>query len=228
MSTLDTLLESLSTLVSKYDAMLTLFNNEITVEVDKAHLQTFCIALRDSPTLLFEQLVDIAGIDYQTYGCAEWTTETATHSGFDRGVSPMPYKSSSVGKPRFAAVYHLLSLTHNHRLRLKVFANTKEPASTDALQLDSVTTIWESANWYEREAFDLYGIEFQGHPDLRRLLTDYNFEGHPFRKDFPLIGKTEVRYDKIAGKVISEPVNSVAARVVIPKVLRQSNDAHTD
>ena len=131
---------------------------------------------------LFSTLVDICGIDYKDYGLGEWVTDSATHTGFDRGTRQTDTLNSTTwSKPRFAAIYHLLSLKHNHRLRLRVFANQSSEQETESIAptLDSVTKIWPSANWYEREAFDLYGIQFHNHPDLRRLLTDYDFEGHP-------------------------------------------------
>ncbi|TQE98464.1 MAG: NADH-quinone oxidoreductase subunit C, partial [Spiribacter salinus] len=199
------------------------------VEVSPGNLYSVMQTLRDTPALAFEQLLDIAGVDYAAYGEDEWITEEATNTGFSRGVDGFstgrlgltgiygvqPVESST-GR-RFAAVYHLLSVTHNHRLRVRCFA-----ADDDLPMLDSIVPIWASANWQEREAFDLFGIVFNGHPDLRRILTDYGFVGHPFRKDFPLIGNVEVRYDESRGRVVYEPV-SIEPRVLVPRVIRDDN-----
>jgi len=163
--------------------------------------------------------VDLAGIDYQHYGRDEWQTESATGTGFSRG------RKQNVGvvevpppEPRrFAVAYQLLSITHNRRLRLRVNCTSEEEPV-----VDSVVDIWAGANWFEREAFDLFGILFKGHPDLRRLLTDYGFVGHPFRKDFPLIGNVEVRYDPEKKRVVYEPV-AIEPRVLVPKVIRDDS-----
>jgi NADH-quinone oxidoreductase subunit C len=208
----------------------TVQQGEVTLEIAKNTLHSICIALRDQPSFWFETLIDICGVDYQDYGRSEWMTESATRTGFERGVGQDDTLNVSTwNKPRFAAVYHLLSLKHNHRLRLRSFAvvESVEPDGEELPILDSVTDIWPAANWYEREAFDLYGIQFKNHPDQRRLLTDYDFEGHPFRKDFPLIGKVEVRYDAASAKVIYEPVTSVTPRIVIPKVIRLPHEVDT-
>jgi NADH-quinone oxidoreductase subunit C len=190
-------------------------HDEITLEVDCRQIKAIALALRDETDFRFELLMDLCGVDYLYYGVDEWTTERASSTGFERGVKPIQTQvpDSAWQKPRFAVVYHLLSLTHNHRVRLKAFVDNENPI------IDSVTDIWAGANWYEREAFDLYGILFSGHPDLRRLLTDYGFVGHPFRKDFPLSGNVEVRYDKKLGRVIYEPVD-IEPRVLVPKVIR--------
>src|SRR3990167_142914 len=162
---------------------------EITVEAPRDQLRAVCQILRDEKPFAFDTLLDICGVDYLHYGMSQWQTEETTATGFSRGVDlRQTDRPISWEKPRFAVVYHLLSLSHNHRLRLRVFALGEPP------QVDSVRDIWASADWYEREAFDLFGIVFEGHPDLRRLLTDYGFTGHPFRKDFPLIGELEMRY----------------------------------
>jgi NADH-quinone oxidoreductase subunit C len=190
---------------------------ELTFEVDPADLRAACALLRDDPGLGFEVLVDLSGIDYLTHGQDEWRTQGATASGFSRGVAPV---AAAVGAPlerRFAVVYHLLSVRHNHRLRLRSYCEPGEPPVTD-----SVVEVWPGANWYEREAFDLYGILFRGHPDLRRILTDYGFIGHPFRKDFPLIGHVEVRYDPEQLRVVYEPV-SIEPRTLVPRVIRHDN-----
>jgi len=185
-----------------------------------------CEILRDDAAFKLEILIDACGVDYLTYGKDEWQTQSATETGFSRGVTSaadpasvlVPVEGVAYAPPsRFAVVYHLLSITHNHRLRLKAFC------TDDARPImPSVCSIWHSADWYEREAFDLYGILFRGHPDLRRLLTDYGFIGHPFRKDFPLIGNVEMRYDPEKGRVIYEPV-SIEPRTLVPKVIRDDN-----
>ena len=193
---------------------------ELTFEVEKAALIDVAMALRDEPEFSFEQLIDVCGVDYLTYGLDEWTTESATESGFSRGVvreAVILDEADTFDPRRFAAVYHLLSLRHNARLRLRVFTGLENPPV-----VPSVVAVWNSANWFEREAFDLYGILFDGHPDLRRILTDYGFIGHPFRKDFPLIGTVEVRYDTEAGRVKYQPV-TIEPRTLVPKVIRDDN-----
>jgi len=171
---------------------------EITVELKREHLHRACLALRDESIFGFEQLIDVCGVDYSAYGQEE---TGKPHDG-----------------PRFAVVYHLLSVKNNRRLRLRTFL------SGDAPIVDSVVDVWPSANWYEREAFDLFGIIFEGHPDLRRILTDYGFVGHPFRKDFPLIGQVEMRYDAEKGRVVYQPV-SIEPRVNVPRVIREEGFA---
>jgi NADH-quinone oxidoreductase subunit C len=190
---------------------------ELTLEVKPQHLLELCIWLRDTPGYHFNQLMDVCGLDYLHYGLDDWETESTTESGFSRGVTSSLLRESPAKPNRFAVVYHLLSLTNNHRVRLRVnIPNESE------LIVDSVMSVWPSADWFEREAFDLFGILFRNHPDLRRILTDYGFVGHPFRKDFPLIGKVEARYDATVGRVIYEPV-SIAPRVLEPKVIRRDN-----
>jgi len=198
---------------------------ELGYEVGTADLVTVSEGLRDTHGLQFELLVDLCGVDYLAYGRDEWNTE-ASGSGFSRGVLrgmddeslPEEIEPTDYDPPgRFAVVYHLLSLSLNHRLRLKVFC----PDGIVPV-LDSVTPVWASADWYEREAFDLFGILFRGHPDLRRLLTDYGFIGHPFRKDFPLSGNVEMRYDPEKGRVVYEPV-SIEPRTLVPKVIRDDH-----
>ena len=193
---------------------------ELGYRVSPDDLLDVCRTLRDAPELKFEMLMDVCGVDYQAYGQDEWQTSSATGTGFSRGTlreaPPVDDVEHATYRPagRFAVAYHLLSITHNHRLRLKTFcANDERPI------VDSVNDVWSSADWFEREAFDLYGILFRGHPDLRRLLTDYGFIGHPFRKDFPLIGNVEVRYDPAKGRVVYEPV-SIEPRTLVPKVIR--------
>ena len=150
------------------------------------------------------------------YGQYDWETYPATERGFSRAVEPQESKACVFDKPRFAVVYHLLSTKKNHRLRLKVFLDEAH------LVIPSVHDIWKGANWFEREAYDLYGVMFDGHPDLRRILTDYGFIGHPFRKDFPLSGHVEMRYDATLQKVIYEPVD-IVPRTLVPKVIRNDN-----
>ncbi len=191
-------------------------------EVEPADLLDCCRVLRDSEGLAFDMLMDLCGVDYLNYGQDEWETSSATNTGFSRGVSggrsgEGAIEDSHQSVRRFAVVYHLLSITHNQRLRLKVFCDDEQRP-----MLDSVIDIWASADWFEREAFDLYGIVFRGHPDLRRLLTDYGFIGHPFRKDFPLIGNVEMRYDAEKGRVVYEPV-SIEPRTLVPKTIRDDN-----
>ena len=190
---------------------------EVAYEVAAADLLSACRTLRDSPDLKFEMLMDLAGVDYLHYGRDEWQTQTATHSGFSRGRVARD-SAPDPGMPgRFGVTYQLLSITHNHRLRLRVKCpETAEPV------VDSVLDVWAGANWFEREAFDLFGILFRGHPDLRRILTDYGFIGHPFRKDFPLIGNVEVQYDPQRKRVVYQPV-SIVPRVLVPKVIRHDN-----
>lgn len=198
---------------------------EVTIEVAPETLLEVATALRDEPAFSYELLMDVCGIDYANYGRNEWATEESTSSGFSRGVEAATAgrlqavtEDLVVEKPRqskrFAAVYQLLSISKNRRLRLKVFA-----PDDDLPVIPSIISIWNSANWYEREAFDLYGILFDGHPDLRRLLTDYGFVGHPFRKDFPLSGNVEVIYDAEKKRVVYQPV-SIEPRVLVPKVIR--------
>ncbi|HHQ41727.1 MAG TPA: NADH-quinone oxidoreductase subunit C [Chromatiales bacterium] len=188
---------------------------EVTAEVAPERLVEVCTALRDEPELRFEQLMDLCGVDYLAYGQSDWETTEASATGFSRGRGREPGEGPRWKGPRFAVVYHLLSVTHNRRLRLRVFAPDDEfPV------VPTVTGVWPSANWYEREAFDLFGIVFEGHPDLRRILTDYGFVGHPFRKDFPLSGHVEVRYDPERGRVVYEPV-SIEPRVNAPRVIRR-------
>jgi NADH-quinone oxidoreductase subunit C len=194
---------------------------ELTYEADSDQLLATAALLRDSAGLKFEMCMDVCGVDYLEHGRAEWKTQDATSSGFSRGVArgtmDGPMNGPAAAGRRFAVVYHLLSVSLNQRLRLRVFCpDDAEP------MLDSVTGIWAGTDWFERETFDLFGILFKGHPDLRRLLTDYGFIGHPFRKDFPLSGNVEVRYDPEKGRVVYQPV-SIEPRVLVPKVIRHDN-----
>ena len=189
---------------------------ELTFEVGPGQLLAAATALRD--VLKFEMCMDVCAVDYLQHGRVEWKTEHATLSGFSRGVARgMTSGGDEQPGRRFAVVYHLLSIASNRRMRLKVYCEDDEQPA-----VDSVTGIWASADWFEREAFDLFGILFRDHPDLRRLLTDYGFIGHPFRKDFPLSGNVEVRYDPQKGRVIYQPV-TIEARVLVPKVIRHDN-----
>ncbi len=193
---------------------------ELTYELAKDDLVAIGTVLHDDEEFGFEQLMDVCGVDYLTYGDVEWTTYSATESGFSRGVAREPVildEADTFDPRRFAVVYHLLSMQNNVRLRLRVFPGEENPPV-----IDSVVGIWNSANWFEREAFDLFGILFEGHPDLRRILTDYGFIGHPFRKDFPLIGNVEVSYDAEKGRVAYKPV-SIEPRTLVPRVIRDDN-----
>ncbi len=172
--------------------------DELTMVIEPAALLDVGRTLRDAPDLRFEQLIDLCGVDY------------------------LSYKEGAREGHRFAVVYHLLSITHNWRLRLRAFADDDELPV-----VDSVTGLWPAANWYEREAFDLLGIVFTGHPDLRRILTDYGFVGHPFRKDFPLSGNVEMRYDPDQQRVIYQPV-TIEPREIVPRVLREENYADVE
>ena len=195
---------------------MTIALDEISLEISAEQLLEVCLALRDEADFKFELLVDICVVDYSDYGVIEWEVNRASLTGFERGVDNSgEQRSIPWHKPRFAVVYHFLSLVHNQRLRLRVFATAEPP------QVPSVITLWPAANWYEREAFDLYGVFFVGHPDLRRLLTDYGFVGHPFRKDFPLTGHVEVRYDANQARVIYQPV-TVTPRTLVPKTIRKT------
>lgn len=195
---------------------LIVYRDEITLEVASANAIEVLSSLRTHSDFHFEELIDLCGIDYQRFGKADWETEETTSTGFSRGVS-QDIHDENLNKPgRFAVVYHLLSLKHNRRLRVRVFLHDNPP------RIESVTGIWASANWFEREAFDLFGFLFEGHPDLRRILTDYGFIGHPFRKDFPLEGNVEVRYDPDKKRVIYQPV-TIKNRVLVPKVIRHDD-----
>ena len=170
-------------------------------------------ALRDEEAFQFTTLIDLCGVDYSAYGATEWTTEEASGEGFSRGVEHDLPREANWDKPRFASVVHLLSIAHNVRLRVRTFVDEA------VMMLPSLTEVWSSADWYERESFDLYGLLYTGHSDLRRILTDYGFVGHPFRKDFPLIGNVEMRYDASERRCVYEPV-SIEPRVLVPRVIR--------
>ncbi len=193
---------------------------ELSYEVDKDDLIEVATTLRNDGDFGFEMLVDVCGVDYLSYGDEEWTTDSATGTGFSRGVEREPVildEADEFDPRRFAVVYHLLSIQHNFRLRLRTFTGTNNPPI-----VKSVVDIWNGANWFEREVFDLFGILFEGHPDLRRILTDYGFIGHPFRKDFPLTGNVEVIYDADKGRVVYQPT-SIEPRTLVPRVIRDDN-----
>ena len=240
---LETLAEEISARFGDKAARVPSRCDELTFEVQAGAIVAVATALRDQPEWKFEQLVDLCGVDYLQYGRTEWNTETATFRGFSRGVDrgtrgALAFERGEVAQTaaltrpaadlsreggrgeegrRFAVVYHLLSVKTNRRLRLRAWCPPGEPPV-----IDSVIGVWKSADWFEREAFDLFGILFKGHPDLRRLLTDYGFLGHPFRKDFPLSGNVEVRYDPAKGRVVYEPV-SIEPRTLVPRVIREDN-----
>ena len=216
--------ESVEALAGKVDALLKAsvrrvpaLSSELAYETDAAALLSVCHTLRDAPELRFQMLMDLAGVDYLHYGRDDWQTEGATRSGFSRARLAQEGPPDPGAPGRFAVVYQLLSIANNQRLRLRVRCpDTAEPA------VDSVIDVWASANWFEREAFDLFGIVFRGHPDLRRILTDYGFIGHPFRKDFPLSGNVEVQYYPDKQRVVYRPV-SITPRVLVPKVIRHDH-----
>ena len=189
----EVLKNTLAALLGERVQSLDVERDELTLVVAASDYLAAMQTLRDAPEARFEQLIDLCGMDYQTYGDGRWEG------------------------PRFAAVVHLLSVSLNQRVRVRVFC-----PEDDFPVIDSVTSLWASANWYEREAFDLYGIVFEGHNDLRRILTDYGFIGHPFRKDFPLSGHVEMRYDAERKRVIYEPV-SIEPREITPRIIREDN-----
>ncbi len=184
---------SLSALLGERAQSIDIERGEVTLVVAAADYLAVMQTLRDAPQTRFEQLIDLCGMDYSTYGDGRWEG------------------------PRFAVVVHLLSVSLNHRVRVRVFC-----PEDDFPVVASVSELWASANWYEREAFDLYGIVFEGHNDLRRILTDYGFIGHPFRKDFPLSGHVEMRYDAERARVVYEPV-TIEPREITPRVIREDN-----
>ena len=190
---LEAISERLAALLEGRDFEVHAHVGELTLVIARADMLAVMLLLRDDYNLHFEQLLDVCGLDYQSYGDGETAWQ---------------------GK-RFAVVYHLLSLSKNQRLRVRVFAE-----DDDFPVVDSVIAIWPSANWFEREAFDLFGILFEGHPDLRRILTDYGFIGHPFRKDFPLSGYVEMRYDPEQKRVVYQPV-SIEEREITPRTIRE-------
>ena len=218
MSKAEALLSQVQSVCGNAIASITIDNDQVTAEINREDLISVATQCRDDSSLAFDVLIDLCGVDYLNYGRAEWATETASNQGFSRGVerTELPERIIPWDKARFAVAYHLLSTQHNQRLRLKVFL------SEDDLLVPSVNDVWSAANWFEREAFDLYGIWFDGHPDLRRILTDYGFVGYPFRKDFPLVGEVEMRYDAKQKRCVYEPV-SIEPRTLVPKVFRDDS-----
>lgn len=202
-------------------------HGEVTIGVPADRLLSVMTALRDEEPFHFDQLVDLCGVDYLSYGTDEWERGEESESGYSRGVEGTretgrlhfgdEAQKGRRDTPRFAAVSHLLSYVNNQRLRVRCYA-----PDDDVPLMPSLVDVWPGVNWFEREAFDLYGILFEGHPDLRRILTDYGFVGHPFRKDFPLVGTVEMRYDPERQRVIYQPV-TIEPRVLVPKVIREDN-----
>jgi len=243
-SRLETLAAALqSALGDKLASVATAFG-EVTIVVKAEDLPAAAAILRDTPGLRFEELIDLCGVDYRDYGGASASSEqgsrlrdanvresdarppdadatTASGVTSPKGA-PVPPSGGPWEGRRFAVVYHLLSIVHNRRLRLRVFC-----PDDDFPVVDTVIGVWPGANWYEREAFDLYGILFTGHPDLRRILTDYGFVGHPFRKDFPLSGNVEMRYDPDQQRVIYQPV-TIEPREIVPRIVREENYADSE
>lgn len=193
MNRVDSLHDAVTSVLGARVSKLERAHGELSLTVAAADYAEVALMLRDEPTLRFEQLIDLCGVDYSSYRDAPWEAS------------------------RYCVVTHLLSLTHNWRLRLKVFCT-----DDDVPQIASLTEVWSAASWYEREAFDLFGIVFDGHLDLRRLLTDYGFIGHPFRKDFPVSGTVEMRYDPEQKRVIYQPV-TIEPREITPRVIREDN-----
>lgn len=195
---------------------IALFNahQELTLEVAMHEVFQTLETLRDNKFFQFDTLIDVCGVDYSAFGLSEWETSDASSLGFCRGREA---ESGSKGlTPKLAVVYHLLSTKLNQRIRVKAYCLDEHPI------VPSVVSLWPSANWFEREAYDLFGLLFEGHPDLRRILTDYGFIGHPMTKDFPVSGHVEMRYDAKEKRCVYEPV-SIEPRVLVPKVIRDDN-----
>ena len=191
MSSVETLLKEIKSIFGKEITRASIEHNELTIEVKIDNLLTTLKTLKQHKAFQFVQLIDLCGVDYKDYGEGTWT------------------------KSRFAVVYHFLSIEHNHRIRVRTFSKEE-----DFPLFPSIIDLWPAANWYEREAFDLFGFMFTDHPDLRRILTDYGFVGYPFRKDFPMIGNVEVRYDDVQKRVIYQPV-SIEERNNVPRIIRE-------
>ena len=191
MSSVEILLKEIKSTFGKEISHTSIEHNELTIEVKIDDLLPTLKTLKQNKAFQFKQLIDLCGVDYKDYGEGAWT------------------------KPRFAVVYHFLSIEHNHRIRVRTFSKEE-----NFPLFPSVIDLWPAANWYEREAFDLFGFMFTDHPDLRRILTDYGFVGHPFRKDFPMIGKVEMRYDDVQKRVIYQPV-SIEERNNVPRIIRE-------
>ncbi len=223
---IEQLAEKLKTVLGDQIDDLNIDHGQICIDVSSENLIEAATTLRDDKKFQFQQLVDLCGIDYSQYGNNEWATDKSSATGFSRAVEPATHGHLIFGeeleqtgpqKHRFATIYQLISYSLNHRLTIRVFAENE-----DFPMVESVVPVWNSADWYERESFDLFGIHYSGHPDLRRILTDYGFVGHPFRKDFPLIGHVEMRYDEEQKRVIYEPV-SIEPRVLVPRVHRDDH-----
>jgi len=205
-------------------------NGQVAIRVPVDQWLDVAQTLRDDSRFAFSQLTDLCGVDYLGYGQSEWQTNDASNDGFSRAVEGLgPGRFDWSDRPesddieqRFSVVVHLISMTHNQRISMATFA-----ADEGLPMVPSLIDIWNSVDWYEREAFDMFGIVFEGHPDLRRILTDYGFTGHPFRKDFPLIGNVTVRYDEEKGRVVYEPVE-IEPRVLVPRVLREDSRYKAD
>lgn len=197
-----------------YHAKFETAHDELTLLLEAEDIVAVATELRDQ--FSFSQLLDICGMDYAEYGSTGWTTKGSSNKGFSRAVSNDAADMRETSGQRFGVVYHLISIENNQRLRLKVRLDADAPI------IDSVVPVWACADWYEREAFDLFGILFSGHQDLRRILTDYGFIGHPFRKDFPISGHVEMRYDETQKRVIYEPVD-IVPRTLVPRVIRDDN-----
>ncbi len=230
MSKADALAALLTERLSEFEPGIEIYRGQITLDAPCERWIEIAQMLRDEEAFSFEQVSDLCGVDYAAFGQDEWQTDSATGTGFSRGVveratgrgAQVVRRYSEPGGRRFAVVVHLLSYAHNHRLRLRTYA------PDDALPvLPSLIELWPGVDWFEREAFDLFGIVFDGHPDLRRILTDYGFVGHPFRKDFPLIGQVEMRYDPDKKRVVYQPV-SIEPRVLVPKVIRDDHRYELD
>lgn len=194
---------------------ISLDNGDASVIIPPNLIKEACKILKNDPKLKFDILIDLCGVDYLAYGTSEWDTVSTTSTGYSRATKKQP-NEQSWPMPRIAVVYHFLSTHLNQRVRIKSFIENDPP------EIDSISSIYQHANWYEREAFDLFGIIFINHPDLRRILTDYGFKGFPFRKDFPLSGEVELRYDENNKRCVYEPV-SIDPRVTVPKVIRNDN-----
>ncbi len=191
MNSVEILLKEIKSTFGKEVSHTSIEHNELTIEVKIDDLLPTLKTLKQNKAFQFKQLIDLCGVDYKDYGEGAWT------------------------KPRFAVVYHFLSIEHNHRIRVRTFSKEE-----NFPLFPSVIDLWPAANWYEREAFDLFGFMFTDHPDLRRILTDYGFVGYPFRKDFPMIGKVEMRYDDVQKRVIYQPV-SIEERNNVPRIIRE-------
>jgi len=209
--------KALEDVLLKYEIEVSMNQSNVEIKINPEQLIEVATALKSN--LSFELLMDVIAVDYLTYGDVDWKTNNATSTGYSRAVKPTIIPEiDETFKGRFAVFYQLLSVSNNQRLTLKVFTSESNPPS-----VPSLINIWSSADWFEREAFDLMGIHFDGHPDLRRILTDYGFIGHPFRKDFPTNGNLEVVYDEEKEEVVYQPV-SISTRPGVPRVIRDRND----